>query len=208
MVQGLLARGVAGGLWWSPRTLPPPPPAPFRSLQASSDSDGSKGLEQAIARLIRQQGGRGDALIEVLHRVQELEGYLSPASLRQVARGLGLPLSRVLGVASFYHLFRLEPPTPHRCAVCLGTACFVKGGADLARALERQLGVRLDDGAGNGIWALQHVSCVGACSQAPVLVVDGAMQTRLPVDEPEALLQRFAAAGLPGSGTAADQEPW
>ena len=165
-------------------------------------------IEERIARLIRQQGGRGDALIEVLHQVQELEGYLSPAALRQVASGLGLPLSRVQGVASFYHLFRVEPPTPHRCAVCLGTACFVKGGADLAKALERHLGVRLDDAAGNGSWALQHVSCLGACGQAPVLVVDGAMETRLPVDEPDALQQRFAAAGLPEPAPSAAQEPW
>ncbi|MFM2159197.1 MAG: hypothetical protein RLZZ124_1671, partial [Cyanobacteriota bacterium] len=139
----------------------PSPPAPALSH------------EQRIARMIRQQGGRGDALIEVLHQVQELEGYLSPAALHQVATGLSLPLSRVQGVASFYHLFRLEAPTPHRCAVCLGTACFVKGGADLARALERHLGVRLDDAAGNGNWALQHVSCLGACGQAPVLVESG-----------------------------------
>lgn len=157
---------------------------------------------------MRQQGGRGDALIEVLHQVQELEGYLSPGALRQVARGLGLPLSRVQGVASFYHLFRLEAPTPHRCAVCLGTACFVKGGADLARALERHLGVRLDDAAGNGNWALQHVSCLGACGQAPVLVVDGVMETRLPVDDPDGLNQRFSAAGLPPPVAAAAQEPW
>jgi bidirectional [NiFe] hydrogenase diaphorase subunit len=165
-------------------------------------------IQERIARLIRQQGARRDALIEVLHQVQELEGYLSKSSLRLVAKGLGLPLSRVQGVASFYHLFRLTPPTPHRCAVCLGTACFVKGAADLAAALERQLGVRLDDAAGNGSWALQHVSCLGACGQAPVLVVDGAMETRLPVDEPEALLQRFAAAGLPAPTPSAAQDPW
>jgi NADH:ubiquinone oxidoreductase subunit E len=172
------------------------PPAPTLSIQ------------ERIARLIRRQGGRGDALIEVLHQVQELEGHLSPASLRQVARGLGLPLSRVQGVASFYHLFLLEPPTPHRCAVCLGTACFVKGAADLARALERHLGVRLDDAAGDGSWALQHVSCLGACGQAPVLVVDGAMQTLLPVDDPEALYERFAAAGLPEPAASAAADPW
>ena len=164
--------------------------------------------QERIARLIRQQGGRADALIEVLHQVQELEGYLSRSSLRQVAKGLGLPLSRVLGVASFYHLFRLEAPTPHRCAVCLGTACFVRGGADLAQALEHHLGVRLDDPAGNGVWGLQHVSCLGACGQAPVLVVDGVMQTRLPVDEPEALVQRFTDAGLPPAAPSGAQEPW
>jgi bidirectional [NiFe] hydrogenase diaphorase subunit len=165
-------------------------------------------IPERISRLIRQQRGRGDALIEVLHQVQELEGYLSADALRQVATGLGLPLSSVQGVASFYHLFRLTPPTPHRCAVCLGTACFVKGAADLAAALERQLGVRVDDAAGNGNWALQHVSCLGACGQAPVLVVDGSMETRLPVDNPEALQQRFAAAGLPEPAASAAKEPW
>ena len=147
--------------------------------------------------MIRQHHGRADALIELLHQVQEIEGYLSPQALEQVARGLGLPLSRVYGVASFYHLFQLAAPTPHRCAVCLGTACFVKGGADLARALEHHLGVPLDDPGGDGTWALQHVSCLGACGQAPVLVVDGQMLTRLPVDEPDQLRACLQDAGLP-----------
>jgi len=162
---------------------------------------------ERIQRLIHQQGGRGDALIEVLHQVQELEGWLSPAALHQVAVGLGLPLSRVQGVASFYHLFRLQAPTAHRCAVCLGTACFVKGAAELARLLEQQLAVRLDDAAGNGTWALQHVSCLGACGQAPVLVVDGVLHTRLAVGDGAALAQQLTLAGLPALGQPAVAEP-
>ncbi len=150
-----------------------------------------------ISQIVRRFGGRPDALIEVLHQVQELHGYLPSEALDQVARLLHLPLSRVFGVASFYHLFRLEPPTAHRCAVCLGTACYVKGGAELARELEARLGVTLDDPAGNGHWGLQHVSCLGACGQAPVLVVDGAMITRLRVDEPARLAQQLDEAGVP-----------
>jgi len=149
-----------------------------------------------IARLVRQQRGQADALIEVLHQVQERQGYLPRQALAEVARELQLPLSRVYGVASFYHLFRLAPPTPHRCAVCLGTACFVRGGAELARRLEQRLGVQLDDPAGNGHWALEHVSCLGACGQAPVLVVDGQLEPRLPLDDPPALERRFEALGL------------
>jgi NADH:ubiquinone oxidoreductase subunit E len=68
--------------------------------------------------------------------------------------------------------------------------------------------VRLDDPAGNGVWGLQHVSCLGACGQAPVLVIDGVMQTRLPVDEPESLMQRFTDAGLPPAAPSTAQEPW
>ncbi|MEB3302606.1 MAG: NAD(P)H-dependent oxidoreductase subunit E [Cyanobacteriota bacterium] len=152
-----------------------------------------------ITQIVRRQGGRADALIEVLHQVQELQGFLPATALQQVAKELQLPLSRVQGVASFYHLFRLDPPTAHRCAVCLGTACYVNGGADLARELEARLGVRLDDPAGNGLWALEHVSCLGACGQAPVLVVDGAMVTRLLVEDPARLAQQLDQAGLPQS---------
>ena len=155
------------------------------------------GTDPRITQVIRRHGARADALIEVLHQVQELHGYLASASLRDVATGMGLPLSRVHGVASFYHLFRLEPPTAHRCAVCLGTACYVKGGGQVAVRIEQRLGVRLDDPSGDGVWALQHVSCLGACGQAPVLVVDGELVTRLPVDQPEALYARLEASGLP-----------
>jgi NADH:ubiquinone oxidoreductase subunit E len=152
-----------------------------------------------IDQVVRRQGGRADALIEVLHQVQEIHGYLPRQALEQVARGLRLPLSRVHGVASFYHLFHLEPPTAHRCAVCLGTACFVRGGADLAAHLEERLGLKLDDPAGNGVWMLQHVSCLGACGQAPVLVVDGELVTKLPVDAPEDLDRRLDAARMPNA---------
>ncbi len=178
----------------------PPPPSSSLSLSPPSSSQPSASLPpQAVertSRLIRQHRGRADALIEVLHQVQELYGYLPRPALAQVARELQLPLARVYGVASFYHLFRLEAPTAHRCAVCLGTACFVKGGTELVTRLEQRLGLRLDDPAGNGRWALEHVSCLGACGQAPVLVVDGRLEPRLPIDDAAALDQRLDALGL------------
>ncbi len=174
-----------------------PTDSPPRPGRAPSTAPTRLENNPRISRITRRLGNRPDALIEVLHQVQELHGYLPPEVLDQVARQLNLPLSRVFGVASFYHLFRLEPPTAHRCAVCLGTACFVKGGAELARELETRLGVRLDDPTGDGLWQLQHVSCLGACGQAPVLVVDGAMITRLRVEEPAHLARQLDAAGVP-----------
>ncbi len=176
----------------SPRV--PSPPA--RSSGLATQADLPPQAVERTTRLIRQHRGRADALIEVLHQVQELYGYLPPGALAQVARELKLPLARVHGVASFYHLFRLDAPTAHRCAVCLGTACFVKGGGDLAARIEQRLGLRLDDPAGNGTWALEHVSCLGACGQAPVVVVDGRLEPRLPMDDPAALDIRLAALGL------------
>lgn len=105
------------------------------------------------------------SLIERLHAVQQAHGYLPRAALQQLAVAMERPLSDVMGVASFYHLFRLAPPPVHRCVVCRGTACFVRGAERLEAAL-RQRGV-----------AFETASCVGACGQAPVLVLDGAVRT-------------------------------
>ncbi|MEB3167754.1 MAG: NAD(P)H-dependent oxidoreductase subunit E [Synechococcaceae cyanobacterium] len=107
------------------------------------------------------------SLIERLHAVQQAHGYLPRPALRQLAVAMERPLSEVMGVASFYHLFRLAPPPLHRCLVCRGTACFVRGAERLEAAL-RQRGV-----------AYETASCVGACGQAPVLVLDGAVCTGL-----------------------------
>ena len=144
-------------------------------------------------------GAAADALIEVLHRLQERQGWLDRDTLRQVARQLRLPLSHVVGVASFYHLFLLGQPTPHRCAVCLGSACFVRGALELSQALSERLGVELDDPRGDGCWSLQRVGCLGACGQAPVLVVDDRLLTRLPLapDARPRLEHRLDEAGLP-----------
>ena len=120
-----------------------------------------------------------DALIEVLHERQQRLGYLPAPVLAAVARELALPLSRVQGVASFYHLFALQPRPPHRCGVCLGTACQVRGAARLVVALEQWLGVELGHGAGAAGWALEELSCVGACSFGPLLLVDGVVARSL-----------------------------
>jgi len=102
-------------------------------------------LQAAISREIRRHGADPAALIEVLHQVQLRESYLAAGALHQVARELRLPLSRVYGVASFYHLFRLTPPPRHRLAVCHGTACFVNGAEVLEAMLRAQSVVAAED---------------------------------------------------------------
>lgn len=158
--------------------------------EGNADRDG-------LEPILRRHGHRADALIEVLHQVQERYGHLPKPLLQEVARALRLPLSRVYGVASFYHLFRLAAPSAHRCAVCLGTACFVRGGGALADALAARLGTRLDGPANAGGWSLEAVSCVGACGQAPVLLVEGELLAHPPLHDPPALEAALSAAGLP-----------
>ena len=88
---------------------------------------------------------RPDALIEVLHTAQELFGHLDHDILFYIARGLKLPPSRVYGVATFYHFFRFKPKGKHQCTVCLGTACYVNGGAELLSTVEHATGIHPGD---------------------------------------------------------------
>ena len=121
-------------------------------------------MPASIERCITHHGRCPEALIEILHALQHRQGWLSPPTLAAVARGLALPLSRVQGVASFYHLFALQPPPRHRVGVCLGTACFVRGASALQQRLAQGLAPDV---------VLEQLSCVGACAQGPVLLVDG-----------------------------------
>jgi bidirectional [NiFe] hydrogenase diaphorase subunit len=115
---------------------------------------------------------QADALIEVLHKAQELFGYLRADVLVHVARGLKLPPSRVHGVATFYHLFHLKPPAAHACIICLGTACFIKGADRLLRAAEGSAGIPRGETTGNRQLSLDTVRCIGTCGIAPVVLYD------------------------------------
>jgi bidirectional [NiFe] hydrogenase diaphorase subunit len=116
--------------------------------------------------ILKRHSHQADGLIEVLNSAQQHYGYLSKPLLRHLAQCLQLPLSRIQGTASFYHLFRFQPPARHMCLVCTGTACHVKGAAPLLTELKsaslRELGIELGT-----------VRCVGTCSGAPLVMVDG-----------------------------------
>lgn len=116
---------------------------------------------------------RQDALIEVLHKAQETFGYLEEDVLMYVARGLKLPLSRVFGVATFYHLFSLKPKGEHTCVVCMGTACYVKGAGALLNQLDTQYHLKPGETTEDGKLSLMTARCIGACGIAPAVVYDG-----------------------------------
>lgn len=128
-----------------------------------------------LAATMKRHQYQSDALIEVLHKAQELFGYLSPDLLQSVARSLDLPLSQVYGVATFYHFFSLAAEGDHRCTVCLGTACYVKGAAQLLAALEQHLEIQAGHTTEDGEISLATARCLGACGIAPVVVLDDEM---------------------------------
>jgi len=109
---------------------------------------------------MKRHQNRGDALIEVLHKAQELFGYLEEDLLYFVAAGLRLPPSRVYGVATFYHFFTLKPKGAHTCVVCLGTACYVKGSNEVLSAVERQAGIKVGETTEDGQLSLLTARCI------------------------------------------------
>lgn len=129
-------------------------------------------------------------LIEALHRLQRRHGWVPAGELQRLAQQLQVPASRAFGVASFYHLFDLQPPPAHRLGVCLGTACWLRGGA----ALRRILAARLDGAPG---WQLLELGCVGGCAGAPLLLCDGRPLLRVPLDDAAALQRWLDQHGLP-----------
>jgi bidirectional [NiFe] hydrogenase diaphorase subunit len=128
-------------------------------------------LEATMKRLQYQP----DALIEVLHKAQELFGFLSTDLLLYIAHSLNLPPSRVYGVATFYHFFSLAPQGEHTCVVCLGTACYVKGAAALLAAVEHEAGIKAGATTPDNRLSLITARCLGACGIAPAVVFDGSV---------------------------------
>jgi bidirectional [NiFe] hydrogenase diaphorase subunit len=148
-------------------------PGPAAAAKKGDHASGDNRFKLLDASMKRQRY-QPDALIEVLHTAQELFGYLKDDLLHYVARGLMLPLSRVYGVATFYHFFTFSPKGVHTCVVCMGTACYVKGGEGIL-AVVREHAARENNGQpkdGQFI-SVETARCLGACGLAPVVVFDG-----------------------------------
>lgn len=144
-----------------------------------------------IDATMRKHGYQPRALIETLHTVQQAFGFLELPTMRIVAERLGVPLSKVYGVATFYHLFSLKPAGAHTCVVCTGTACHIKGSPGILRCLHD--GVELDPGkttSGNEV-SLLTARCIGACGLAPVAVFDGETLGKQTPDSVNERIQRW-----------------
>lgn len=154
---------------------------------ASAHPSGDKRFKVLDITMKRNQYSQ-DSLIEVLHKAQEAFGYLEEDVLLYVARGLKLPLSRVYGVATFYHLFSLKPSGAHTCVVCLGTACYVKGGGEIVNEIEQKYGIRPGDTTSDGQVSVMAARCIGACGIAPAVVFDGTVAGK---QTPEMVVNRL-----------------
>ena len=124
-----------------------------------------------INAVIKRYGG-SDSLISILQDIQSEFRYLPEEAIRQVAKGLALPLIQVYAVASFFKAFSLEPRGKHSIQVCLGTACHVRGAPAVLDELERELGIKAGHTTDDMQFTLVTVNCLGACALGPIVVLD------------------------------------
>lgn len=111
-------------------------------------------------------------LIAVLHKTQELFGYLPREAMDMIAETMDIPTSTIWGVATFYHYFNLKPIGKHVISVCMGTACYVKGAVNVLECLKKELGIQVGQTTPDMLFTLQEARCLGACGIAPVLMID------------------------------------
>jgi bidirectional [NiFe] hydrogenase diaphorase subunit len=148
-----------------------------RLPQVLEHASGDKRFKILEAHIKKHQF-KQDALIEVLHKAQELFGYLEDDLLLFIAYRLKLPTSRVYGVATFYHFFTLKPKGKHTCVVCMGTACYVKGADKVLAAVEDKARIKAGETTPDGELSLLTARCIGACGIAPAVVYDGTVTPR------------------------------
>ena len=130
-------------------------------------------LSPALLEFIQQWKDKPGNLIMVLHKVQQEYRYVPREVAFKVAELLDVPLAKIYGVITFYHLFKLKQPGRHQIAVCMGTACYLKGGEDLIRELEALIGAGVNTISPDGEFSVEVVRCLGCCGLAPVLTIDG-----------------------------------
>lgn len=130
-------------------------------------------------------------LIQVLHKAQEIFGYLPPEVQHFVARELNIAHSQVYGVVTFYNFFRTEPIGEHIINVCLGTACHVKGAQGIIEALTKELKIGVGSTTQDKFYTLSTARCFGACGLAPVLLIDEEVHGRLNPQKALEMVRRF-----------------
>jgi len=125
-----------------------------------------------LEKTMKEHNYEESALLEILHRAQDIYGYLDKELLMDISQSLHLPPSHVFGVATFYSFFKLKRPGQHVVTGCLGTACYVKGVDEIMRAIEREYNIKRGESTPDGKLSLLVTRCIGACAMAPAIVVD------------------------------------
>jgi NADH-quinone oxidoreductase subunit E len=144
-----------------------------------------------IDTILEKYQGQNGALIPVLQEAQDVYGYLPEDVLISISRTLKVSMSRIYGVVTFYSQFNLTPRGRHTVRVCRGTACHVRGGKSVRKAVQQFLGVRENETTEDLNFTFETVACLGACALAPVLLVNKNYYGKLTPGKVEQILKRY-----------------
>jgi len=145
-------------------------------------------LDELMEKIKSTYPSEREYLIPILQEVQQNLGYLSNESIYKIAEYLELPESKIYGVATFYNQFKLNPPGKFQIQICRGTACHVKGSNNILETLKRVLDIDTGKTTKDGLFSLETVACLGACSIAPVMTVNGKFYGRLDSKKAEKII--------------------
>ena len=152
---------------------------------------GTAQQEEQLMSVISEYKNQDGALIPVLHKAQEIYGYLPIEVQTKIAEGLNVPLAEVYGVVTFYTQFSLNPKGEYKIGVCLGTACYVKGSGDILEKIKEIIGVDVDGCTPDGKFSLEATRCIGACGLAPVFTINEDVYGRITADDVPAILEKY-----------------
>jgi NADH-quinone oxidoreductase subunit E len=148
-------------------------------------------LPDSLLSFIEEWKDKPGNLIMVLHKVQEKYKYIPREVAMEVARLLDVPLAKIYGVVTFYHFFKLQEPGKYNIQVCMGTACYLKGGEDIVKELENILGIGVNAVTEDGEFSIEAVRCVGCCGLAPVMVIGDQVYGKVTKDQLPGIIARY-----------------
>ena len=151
----------------------------------------AKQQQEKAGQILGEYRHEKGMLVSILQDVQTAFNYLPREALKEVSRGLGVPISQVYSVATFFKSFNLTPRGRHIINVCLGTACHVRGAVRIVEKLERELGILRSETTEDLKFTLDTVNCVGACALGPIVVVDGEYHGEMTTDKVKAVLKNY-----------------
>ena len=153
---------------------------------------GTPEQEAELKAFIAERCDDESNVMAVMQKAQDIYGYLPIEVQEMIAEGMGVPLEKVYGVATFYAQFALSPKGEHNVSVCLGTACYVKGSGDILDKFKEKLGIDVGECTPDGKFSLEACRCLGACGLAPVLTVNGEVYGRLTTDDVDKILAKYS----------------
>ncbi len=153
--------------------------------------NGTEEQKKELMAVLAEYKGQDGATIPVLHKAQEIYGYLPVEVQTMIAEGLDVPLAEIYGIVTFYTQFSLSPKGKYHIGVCLGTACYVKGSGDILERIKERLGIDVGECTPDGKFSIEATRCIGACGLAPVLTVNEEVYGRLTVDDVDDILGKY-----------------